>query len=98
MARMIPTTSEILIWMMKRIAEAEDLDVVDAASGVEQEVADRHREVEADDRADGDREDRPEQPRAQLAEVVDERHDRLVAGRGGRRWERSRIGRRGDVR
>ena len=49
-----------------------------SGSGASRKFADRRREVEADDRADGDGQDRAEEPRPQLAEVVDERHDRVV--------------------
>ena len=90
MARMIPITIEILIWMTNaspiprtwsgRVAERQD-----------QEVADRHRDEVADDRADADRDERLEQARPQLAEMVDERHDRLVAGRGRGRGDRGGI-------
>ena len=64
------------------------------------------RRGEPDDRPDGDRQDDPEQPLAELAEVVDEAHHRLAAGRfrsgrgGGRRrrWPmgdgQRRVGRR----
>ena len=81
---MIPTTIEILIWMTNaspipstwrcRSTERQD-----------QEVADRDRDEVADDRPHADRQDRLEQPRPKLAEMVDERHDGLVAGRGGGR-------------
>ena len=39
------------------------------------------REVEPDRRRDRDGEDRAEQPRPKLAEVIDERHDRPIVGR-----------------
>ena len=68
----------------ERVADAEDLQV-DAVERRLEELPDVRREVEAERRADRDGDDRAEQPRPQLAEMVDERHDRLVAGRGGRR-------------
>ena len=49
--------------------------------GLEQEVADLVGEVEPDGRTGDDGEDDPEEPVAQLAEVVDERHDRLIGHR-----------------
>ena len=81
---MIPTTIEILIWMTNASPMPRTW-TLSPGSGSIRKLTDRLREVEADGRADGDREDRPEQPGPQLAEMVDERHDRLVAGRGGRR-------------
>ena len=67
----------------ERVADPEDLERLVAGSGSIRKLRIGDREVEADDGADGDREDRPEQAGPQLAEMVDERHDRLVAGRGG---------------
>ena len=65
------------------------------------EDANGRREVEADRRPQHDRDDRPEDPGPQLAEVIDERHDRPVAGCGRRGRERLRVRRRresGDTR
>ena len=92
---MIPTTIEILTLMTNaspRPVKNSGSSVGMASASTLMIASDAQ---EADDREDGDRQDRPEQPGAQLPEVVDERHHRLVAGRGGRRWERLRVGRHG---
>src|SRR4029078_12880567 len=64
-------------------ADAEDLER-DAAERALEEVPYVLREVEADAPRARDRDDRAEDAGAQLAEVVDQRHDRLVGRRGGR--------------
>ena len=82
---MIPTTSAILTWMKNASPTPRTWSGI-AAEGPLEELADvasrsRSRWSSAIATAMIDR----KMPGAQLAEVVDERHDRLVAGRGGRR-------------
>ena len=68
----------------ERVTKAQGLDGATGQRG-DEEVADLLREVEPDGTTRGDREEAAEQARPQLAEMVEQRHHRLVAGCGGRR-------------
>jgi len=59
---MIPTTSAILTWMTK-VSDAEDLER-DAVERCLEEDPDVRREIESKGGREGDRDDRPEQPRS----------------------------------
>ncbi len=70
----------------ERVAGSEDDHL--AAGRHDQDLDDLRCGEVPEDRPDRDRQDDPEQPRAELAEVVDEAHHRFAAG-----WRRGRRGR-----
>ena len=97
---MIPTTSAILTWMTNASPTPRTWRST-SPSGAWRKQPDLVGDSEADDGPERDRDDRPEEALAQLAEMVDERHDRVVSGRGGGRRGQARVrcgGTSGDAR
>ena len=96
MARMIPMTTRDAQRDGERVARAERLDGRSRPSGMRFRRTSRTGSARRNPRtrAHRDREDDPEQALAQLAEMVDEGHDRGVVGRRRLAARRAR-GRRG---